>query len=81
MFYAYILKSIKNGIHYYGSTKNLESRLKEHNYGHVRSTKAHRPLTIHYYESFESKHEALKRELFFKSIEGYKWLRKNKKIP
>jgi putative endonuclease len=79
MFYTYILKSLKDGLYYYGSTSNLKSRLKEHNYGHVKSTKGHRPYKIHYYEIFETKTEALKRELFFKSIDGYNWL-KDKEI-
>lgn len=77
MYYAYILKSLKDNKYYYGSTGNLNSRLKEHNYGHLRSTKGHRPYKIHYYELFKNKSAALKRELFFKSINGYNWLREN----
>ena len=78
MFYTYILRSLKNGRHYYGSAKELNSRLKEHNYGHVKSTKANRPYIILYFEKFKTKAEALKRELFFKSIDGYNWLKQNK---
>ena len=55
--------------------KNLEFRLKRHNGGFVRSTKSKRPWTIHYTESFETKSEAYRRELFFKTIEGYNWLK------
>jgi putative endonuclease len=44
----------------------------------VRSTKANRPWDIHYVETFETKTEALKRENFFKSIDGYNWLKVNK---
>ena len=75
MFYAYILKSQKDGKFYFGSTKDLESRVKAHNAGKVRSTKSRRPLTLHFVETFETKAEALRRELFFKSINGYNWLR------
>jgi putative endonuclease len=78
MYYTYILRSLKDRLYYYGSTGNLScSRLKEHNYGHVRSTKSHRPYVIHYYENFDTKSAALKREKFFKSINGYIWLKEN----
>ncbi len=78
MFYTYILQSLKNKRYYYGSTKDLNDRLKEHNYGHVKSTKANRPYVIHYFETFETKTEAIKRELFFKTIDGYNWLKQKK---
>jgi predicted GIY-YIG superfamily endonuclease len=75
VFYAYILKSIKDFTYYYGSTKNLQERLKVHNSGKVRYTKGHMPYKIHYHETFETNAEALSRERFFKSIDGYKWLK------
>jgi putative endonuclease len=74
MFYTYVLKSLSTGRHYYGSTSDIKKRLKYHNSGKVRSTKAYRPWEIIYYEIFETKTEAMKRELFFKSIDGYNWL-------
>ncbi len=63
--------------YYYGSTGDITSRLKQHNYGKVRSTKGRIPLVLHYSEQFENKSEASKRELFFKSFKGYIWLKKN----
>ena len=75
MFVAYILKSLKDGTFYKGVTKNLTKRLSDHNSGRVRSTKSHRPWVIHYYEEFNNKTDALKREKFFKSYEGYLWLK------
>ena len=80
LFFAYILKSQKDGRFYYGSTKNLETRLLKHNRGEVRATKGRRPFFLHYHESFESRREAYRRELFFKSIDGYLWLKENKII-
>jgi len=44
----------------------------------VRSTKARRPFKVHYFEEFELKSDALKREKFFKSIDGYNCLKENK---
>jgi putative endonuclease len=75
MFYTYILKSQKDGRFYYGSTSDIETRLKSHNGGKVRSTKSRRPLVLHYQETFDSKTEAIRRETFFKSIDGYNFLK------
>jgi putative endonuclease len=72
---AYILKSESHGTYYYGSTKNIEHRLMAHNEGKVRYTKGRRPWVVHYYEVFESRSEAYSGELFFKSVEGYRFLK------
>jgi putative endonuclease len=77
MYYAYILKSEKDLKYYYGSTKNLENRLAKHNKGDVRATRGRRLLVIHYFEVFDTRKEAYNRELFFKSIDGYRWLKEN----
>jgi putative endonuclease len=77
MYYSYILKSIKDGRYYYGSTGDLEKRILKHNQGGVPSTKNRRPLKLHYFETFESKLEAQKRERFYKSIDGYRYLKEN----
>jgi len=55
VFYAYIIKSVKNSTYYYGHTSNLEARVKQHNLGKSSYTKNLRPWVLHYYESFESK--------------------------
>lgn len=75
MFKTYILQSLLDGTFYYGHTKELDDHLKAHNRGRVRSTKAKRPWKVFYFEEFKSKSEAYRREMFFKSIEGYKFLR------
>ncbi len=77
MFFAYILKSDKDNSYYYGSTSDLEKRLLYHNKGKVRYTKGKMPWKIHYYESFATKSEAYKREMYFKTIEGYRFLKEN----
>ena len=75
MFYVYILQSEIIRVHYYGHSKDLNERLKSHNAGKVRSTKGRRPWKIVYSEAFETKSEAYRREFFFKSIEGYIYLK------
>jgi putative endonuclease len=74
MFTVYVLKSIKHVYHYIGHTKNLDGRLKAHNYGKVRSTKAYRPYKVIYMENYKTRAEAFKREMFLKSGKGNLWL-------
>ncbi len=76
-YFVYILRSLKDGTYYYGSTQNLQSRLQQHNAGKVKYTKGHRPYVIHYFEEYTTRHDAILRERFFKSIKGYDWLRAN----
>jgi putative endonuclease len=75
MFFTYILKSEKDNTFYYGSTQDILDRVKHHNSGKVRYTKGHIPYKLHYYESFQTRSEAMLREKFFKSIDGYNWLK------
>jgi putative endonuclease len=79
-YFAYILKSTEDGSFYKGSCQDLDIRLGRHNGGKVRATKSKRPWKIHYYEEFPTRSEAVKRELFFKSRSGYRWLRKAETI-
>ena len=80
IYFVYILKSIKDGTYYYGSTNNIEKRLEEHNRGKTRYTKGRMPWKLHYCEQFDSRSEAMKRELFFKSIDGYNFLKESQII-
>ena len=70
MFYAYVLRSKKNGRYYYGSTDNLERRFTEHNKGiGGKFTKDNRPFELVYYEAYLQYNLARNAEKFFKS--GY----------
>jgi putative endonuclease len=77
MYFVYILKSLKDGKYYYGSSENIERRLKHHNSGKVRSTKNRKPLKLHYFEELQTRKEAEVREKYFKTIDGYNWLKQN----
>jgi putative endonuclease len=57
------------------SAENITKRLKVHNSGKVRYTKGHKPYVLHYHEKFDTREEAVRRERFFKSIDGYLWLK------
>jgi putative endonuclease len=56
--FVYVLKSDRTGKRYIGHTNDLERRLKEHNTGHVKSTKAGLTWTIVAYKKFSSRSEA-----------------------
>jgi len=79
LYKTYILKSISHNTYYYGSTEDINKRLDEHNRGKVRYTKGRRPWVLHYFEEFDTRIEARKRERFFKTIEGCNFL-KSKEI-
>ncbi len=71
MFYSYVLKSIKNGSLYFGSSYNPEGRLeKYHNAGYSKYTKNLRPWVLVYKEAFTSKKEAMQRENFLRPVKG-----------
>jgi len=61
-YFVYMLKSLKDEKFYTGHTADLKKRLKQHNSGRVRSTKARRPFELVYWESLETRREAMLRE-------------------
>ena len=75
MHYVYILISKKDGKFYTGSTNDLKRRLDEHNGGKVESTKRRKPFSLIYYEACIDEKDARKREKYFKSGMGKKYIR------
>lgn len=68
MNYTYILEC-KDGSYYTGWTNNLEKRIKDHNDGKgAKYTKPRRPVVLAYYETFETKEEAMRREYAIKHM-------------
>ena len=81
MYYIYVLKSLKNGKRYIGSTGQLPiERLQEHNSGSNKFTKANKPFILIYEEKFSNITLARKRENFLKSGVGRKFLDNKIKI-
>jgi putative endonuclease len=70
MFTVYVLKSLKNGRLYTGSTNDLERRLVEHNSGKSKYTKSTAPFELLYTEEYPTRIEAYSREMFFKTGKG-----------
>lgn len=75
MNYVYILKCNDNSL-YTGWTNNLERRLEIHNKGlGSKYTRGRTPVKLIYFEEFESKNDALKREIAIKKLSREKKLR------
>ena len=66
--YTYMVKC-SDGTFYTGWTNDLTRRMEAHNQGRgAKYTKARRPVTLIYYEAFETKEEAMKREYAIKRL-------------
>ena len=75
MFYTYVLKSLKDNKHYIGFTEYLDRRINEHNAGLVESTKFRKPFELVYYEACLNKNDAIKREKYFKTGFGRRFIK------
>lgn len=68
MNYTYILRC-SDGTYYTGWTNDIEKRVKAHNEGKgAKYTKTRRPVALMYYESFQTKEEAMRREWEIKHL-------------
>ena len=68
MNYTYIVRC-KDGSLYTGWTNDKEKRIKAHNEGKgAKYTKSRRPVKLVYYEEFQTKEEAMKREYAIKHM-------------
>lgn len=68
MNYTYILLC-KDGTLYTGWTNDLKKRIKAHNMGKgAKYTKTRRPVKLVYYEEYQTKEEAMKRECAIKRM-------------
>ena len=68
MNYTYIVRC-KDGSLYTGWINDIEKRIKAHNEGKgAKYTKSRRPVKLVYYEEFQTKEEAMKREYAIKHM-------------
>jgi putative endonuclease len=61
-FFLYILQSEKNKKYYIGITKDIETRLNQHNRGVGKSTRSNRPWRLVYTKEYNTRSEAGIRE-------------------
>jgi putative endonuclease len=59
---VYILKSLKDGTYYVGSTQSLSSRLERHDQGRARYTRNKIPWQLVYHEEHSDRSSAVARE-------------------
>jgi len=67
MYYVYIIYSPLTDKFYIGQTQNLESRLSKHNTKHDGFSSQAKDWEIKYYETFNTRNEAINREKQIKS--------------
>lgn len=78
MHYVYLLK-LKDNTIYTGRSDNLRRRIAEHRQGKVDSTKNKLPEVLMYYEAYANKKDAVRRELYLKTGDGRREIRKQLK--
>ncbi|MEK7572050.1 MAG: GIY-YIG nuclease family protein [Patescibacteria group bacterium] len=74
MYYTYVLKSEFDGKLYIGYASDLKKRFKEHTSGKVDATRNRLPLQLIYYEACLNQVNAVKREKYFKTGYGRRFL-------
>ena len=79
MYYTYVLQSEVDGQFYTGYTKDLKLRFDQHEKGKVESTKDRLPLKLIYYEACLKQEDATRRESYFKTFNGKRFLHKRLK--
>ena len=68
MNYTYMVQC-SDGSLYTGWTNDLDKRIRAHNEGHgAKYTRPRRPVKLVYWEEFETKEEAMKREASIKKL-------------
>ena len=68
MNYTYMVRCRDDSL-YTGWTNHLEKRVEDHNRGRgAKYTKSRRPVELVYYEQFETKEEAMRREWEIKQL-------------
>ena len=75
MFNVYAIRSQVNNYIYVGLTHDLEKRIRRHNQGHERTTRAYRPFVLIHKEDFVTRAEAREREKYLKSGIGKEFLK------
>ncbi|KPJ56296.1 hypothetical protein AMJ49_05215 [Parcubacteria bacterium DG_74_2] len=66
MYYVYLIKSKHKKWIYVGFTSDLKKRFNEHNLGKTKTTKGYKPFFLVYYEAYQSKKDAIIREIELK---------------
>ena len=78
MYTVYAIRSLTTGRIYIGQTKNFEDRLRDHNAGHVQSTKKDKTWELCALQNMENRKEVMHMEWKLKCSKGarLRWLEK-----
>lgn len=76
MRFAYILRSEMDGSYCFGSTTNVDERVKQHNQGLSNHTSKYRPWQLVWFGAFVSKARAEAFERYLKTGSGHAFSRK-----
>ena len=74
MYFTYIIYSKSKDKYYVGYTHDLKLRLNRHNSGWSKSTKSGIPWKLVYFEDYNEKNEAIKRENEIKRKKSRKYI-------
>ena len=73
-FFVYIIQSKKDFTFYVGQTNDLDVRLSKHNDGFSKYTSSKLPWRLVYFEMFDTRTEAIKREKEIKLKKSRKYI-------
>ena len=79
-FYVYVLESLKDKKRYIGYTSSLRRRIEEHQKGLSFTTKPRLPMKLIYFEACINDNDAKRREGYFKTTRGRRFLAKRLKL-
>ena len=79
-FYVYVLESLKDKKRYIGYTSSLRRRIEEHQKGFSFATKPRLPMKLIYFEACTNDNDAKRREGYFKTTRGHRFLAKRLKL-
>ncbi|MHC0446781.1 GIY-YIG nuclease family protein [Flavobacterium sp. 3-218] len=74
MFYTYILYSAILDKYYIGSCQDITKRLQDHLNSRSKFTKVAKDWELKHYETFETRSDAMKRELQIKKMKSRKYI-------
>ncbi|MEK6650627.1 MAG: GIY-YIG nuclease family protein [Bacteroidota bacterium] len=76
MWFVYVLVSLVRNYIYVGLTHDVPARVRRHEAGRERTTRAYRPFRVLLIESHPTRGEARRREKFLKGGSGKEYLRR-----
>jgi putative endonuclease len=74
LYYTYVLQSLRDQSFYVGSCEDLDVRISKHNDGFSKYSKSKVPWRLRYFEVFETRSAALKREYAIKRMKSRKYI-------